>query len=152
MMDIDALDYSYSILAAAAFCHFSTFDVVHKVSGEWDSKIGSACRLVGARLSNFWGGCFRLAGLTWDSVAPCVRWMTPFVDTLRFEAKPQLKDFLKVKPDDRHNIQTHAAYLDLLVSSFTPTSVQTCHPETSPLVWSEYPNASSRQRKRTKKV
>lgn len=47
MMDIDALDYSYSILAAAAFCHFSTFDVVHKVSGEWDSKIGLACRLPG---------------------------------------------------------------------------------------------------------
>lgn len=43
--------------------------------------------------------------------------MTPFVDALRFEAKPQLKDFPKVKPDDRHNIQTHAAYLDLLVSS-----------------------------------
>lgn len=65
--------------------------------------------------------------------------MTPFVDTLRFEAKPQLKDFPKVKPDDRHNIQTHAAYLDLLVSStrarlfarfFTRTSVQTGHPET----------------------
>lgn len=64
--------------------------------------------------------------------------MTPFVDTLRFEAKPQLKDFLKVKPDDRHNIQTHAAYLDLLVSStrarlslgFARTSVQTCRPET----------------------
>lgn len=64
--------------------------------------------------------------------------MTPFVDTLRSEAKPQLKDFPKVKPDDRHNIQTHAAYLDLLVSGtharlslgFTRTSVQTCHPET----------------------
>ncbi|XP_070822839.1 G1/S-specific cyclin-E2 [Chaetodon trifascialis] len=85
MMDIDALDYSYSVLAAAAFCHFSTFDVVHKVSG-----------------------------LTWDSVSPCVRWMTPFMDALRSEATPQLKDFSKVKPDDRHNIQTHVSYLDLL--------------------------------------
>lgn len=35
MMDITALDYNYSVLAAAAFCHFSTFDVVHKVSGEF---------------------------------------------------------------------------------------------------------------------
>lgn len=34
MMDIDSLDYSYSVLAAAAFCHFSSFDVVHKVSGK----------------------------------------------------------------------------------------------------------------------
>ncbi|TMS10496.1 G1/S-specific cyclin-E2 [Larimichthys crocea] len=78
MMDFNSLDYSYSVLAAAAFCHFSTFDVVHKVSG-----------------------------LTWESVAPCVRWMTPFMDALRSEAKPQLKDFPKVKADDRHNIQTH---------------------------------------------
>lgn len=45
MMDIDALDFSYSILAAAAFCHFSTFDVVHKVSGELDSKLGLARRV-----------------------------------------------------------------------------------------------------------
>ncbi|KAM9353568.1 G1/S-specific cyclin-E2 [Symphorus nematophorus] len=85
MMDIDSLDYSYSVLAAAAFCHFSSFDVVHKVSG-----------------------------LTWDSVIPCFRWMTPFMETLRSEATPQLKDFPKVKADDRHNIQTHVAYLDLL--------------------------------------
>uniref|UniRef100_A0A3Q3W5R8 Uncharacterized protein n=1 Tax=Mola mola TaxID=94237 RepID=A0A3Q3W5R8_MOLML len=84
MMDINSLDYSYSILAAAAFCHFSTFNIVHKVSG-----------------------------LTWDSVAPCVRWMTPFMDTLRSEATPQLKDFPRVKSDDRHNIQTHVVYLDL---------------------------------------
>ncbi|PWA24976.1 hypothetical protein CCH79_00015462 [Gambusia affinis] len=85
MMDISSLDYSYSILAAAAFCHFSTFDVVHKVSG-----------------------------LTWESVFPCYQWMSPFMDTLRSEAKPQLKTFPKVKTDDRHNIQTHVAYLDLL--------------------------------------
>ncbi|CAK6982959.1 G1/S-specific cyclin-E2 [Scomber scombrus] len=85
MMDIDSLDYDYSVLAAAAFCHFSSFDVVHKVSG-----------------------------LTWESVAPCVRWMTPFMDALRSEPKPQLKTFIKVKSDDRHNIQTHVAYLDML--------------------------------------
>ncbi|CAJ1063123.1 G1/S-specific cyclin-E2 [Xyrichtys novacula] len=85
MMDIGSLDYSYSVLAAAAFCHFSSFDVVHKVSG-----------------------------LTWESVAPCVRWMSPFMDALKSEATPQLKNFPKVKADDRHNIQTHVGYLDLL--------------------------------------
>ncbi|MEQ2194699.1 hypothetical protein XENOCAPTIV_001774 [Xenoophorus captivus] len=85
MMDISSLDYSYSVLAAAAFCHFSTFDVVHKVSG-----------------------------LTWESVFPCYKWMTSFMDTVRSEAKPQLKNFPKVKADDRHNIQTHVAYLELL--------------------------------------
>uniref|UniRef100_A0A665U083 Cyclin E2 n=1 Tax=Echeneis naucrates TaxID=173247 RepID=A0A665U083_ECHNA len=86
MMDINSLDYSYSILAAAAFYHFSSsFDIVHKVSS-----------------------------LTWESVVPCVRWMSPFMDILRSEVQPQLKNFPKVKADDRHNIQTHVAYLDLL--------------------------------------
>ncbi|KAM3838295.1 G1/S-specific cyclin-E2-like, partial [Diretmus argenteus] len=85
IMDAGALDYSYSVLAAAAFCHFSSFHIVHKVSG-----------------------------LTWDSVAPCVRWMSPFMDTLRQQPRAQLKNFPKVKPDDRHNIQTHVDYLDFL--------------------------------------
>ncbi|KAG7272003.1 hypothetical protein CRUP_012023, partial [Coryphaenoides rupestris] len=85
LMDISSLDFSYSILAAAAFCHFSNFDVVHKVSG-----------------------------LSWDSVAPCVRWMRPFMDTLREMPKVELKTFAKVKTDDRHNIQTHVDYLHLL--------------------------------------
>ncbi|KAM3613816.1 uncharacterized protein V6R79_005465 [Siganus canaliculatus] len=99
MMDIGSLDYDYSVLAAAAFCHFSSFDVVHKVSG-----------------------------LTWDNVAPCVRWMTPFMDALRTEAPPQLKDFPKVKADDRHNIQTHVSYLDLLRKAHKRQSdVPDCH-------------------------
>lgn len=38
MMDVGWLGYSYSVLAAAAFCHFSTFEVVHKVSGESDLR------------------------------------------------------------------------------------------------------------------
>ncbi|KAF7651089.1 hypothetical protein LDENG_00116180, partial [Lucifuga dentata] len=85
VMDRNSLDFSYSILAAAAFCHFSSFDVVHKVSG-----------------------------LTWESVALCVRWMRPFMETLRNEPKAQLKNFSKVKAEDRHNVQTHVIYLDLL--------------------------------------
>ncbi|KAM4600539.1 G1/S-specific cyclin-E2 [Polymixia lowei] len=85
MMDVNSLDYSYSVLAAAAFCHFSSFEVVHKVSG-----------------------------LTWESVAPCVRWMSPFMDTLQELPRAELKNFLRVKADDRHNIQTHVDYLHLL--------------------------------------
>ena len=60
--------------------------------------------------------CVCPSGLTWEAVAPCVRWMSPFMDVLRSQPKPQLKDFSKVKADARHNIQTHVAYLDLLVS------------------------------------
>lgn len=34
MMDIEALAYNYSVLAAAAFYHFSSLEVVLKVTGE----------------------------------------------------------------------------------------------------------------------
>lgn len=34
ILDINSLDYQYGILAAAAFCHFFSFDVVLKVSGK----------------------------------------------------------------------------------------------------------------------
>ncbi|XP_056142832.1 G1/S-specific cyclin-E2 [Lampris incognitus] len=85
IMDIGSLDFNYSVLAAAAFCYFHSFEVVHKVSG-----------------------------VTWESVAPCIRWMTPFVDTMRSVPRAVLKNFTKVKADDWHNIQTHIDYLPLL--------------------------------------
>ena len=65
------------------------------------------------------------AGLSWESVAPCVRWMRPFMDTLRELPKAELKTFTKVKSDDRHNIQTHVDYLDLLVRP--PAKPQLCN-------------------------
>lgn len=34
MLDINSLEFHYGVLAAAAFCHFSSFEVVHKVSGK----------------------------------------------------------------------------------------------------------------------
>nr|XP_046156179.1 G1/S-specific cyclin-E2-like isoform X1 [Oncorhynchus gorbuscha] len=85
ILDINSLDYQYGILAAAAFCHFFSFDVVHQVSG-----------------------------LTWDSIAPCVRWMTPFMRTVSACPRAELKDFKTVASDDRHNIQTHVDYLSML--------------------------------------
>ncbi|XP_028837135.1 G1/S-specific cyclin-E2 [Denticeps clupeoides] len=85
ILDIESLDYHYGVLAAAAFWHFSSFDVVHKVSG-----------------------------LTWDSIESCVRWMTPFVRTVSECSQVQLKDFKKVAAEDSHNIQTHVDYLTML--------------------------------------
>uniref|UniRef100_A0AAY4BAS8 Cyclin E2 n=1 Tax=Denticeps clupeoides TaxID=299321 RepID=A0AAY4BAS8_9TELE len=89
ILDIESLDYHYGVLAAAAFWHFSSFDVVHKVSG-----------------------------LTWDSIESCVRWMTPFVRTVSECSQVQLKDFKKVAAEDSHNIQTHVDYLTMLVICF----------------------------------
>ncbi|CAM4703422.1 unnamed protein product [Leuciscus chuanchicus] len=85
ILDINSLDYQYGVLAAAAFCHFTSFETVHKVSG-----------------------------LTWDSISSCVRWMNPFVRTVREWPSPQLKDFKKVAAEDRHNTQTHMDYLAML--------------------------------------
>ncbi|KAL0984858.1 hypothetical protein UPYG_G00149590 [Umbra pygmaea] len=85
ILDISSLDYQYGILAASAFCHFYSFEVVHKVSG-----------------------------LTWDSIASCVQWMTPFLHTVSTWPRVELKDFKKVTSEDRHNIQTHVDYLTML--------------------------------------
>nr|XP_055066892.1 G1/S-specific cyclin-E2 isoform X1 [Misgurnus anguillicaudatus] len=85
ILDINALDYQYGVLAAAAFCHFTSFETVNKI-----------------------------AGLTWDSISSCVGWMSPFVRTVREWPTPQLKDFKKVTTEDRHNIQTHVDYLAML--------------------------------------
>ncbi|KAL7883848.1 hypothetical protein SRHO_G00015060 [Serrasalmus rhombeus] len=85
ILDINALDFKYGLLAAAAFCHFISFDVVQKVSG-----------------------------LTWEAVESCVNWMAPFIETMTGYEGAKLKDFSKVSSEDRHNIQTHADYLSML--------------------------------------
>ncbi|KAL6460370.1 hypothetical protein MHYP_G00303360 [Metynnis hypsauchen] len=85
ILDINALDFKYGVLAAAAFCHFISFDVVQKVSG-----------------------------LTWEAVESCVNWMAPFIETMTGYESAKLKDFSKVSSEDRHNIQTHANYLSML--------------------------------------
>ncbi|XP_051575833.1 G1/S-specific cyclin-E2-like isoform X2 [Myxocyprinus asiaticus] len=85
ILDVNSLDYQYGVLAAAAFCHFTSFETVHKVSG-----------------------------LTWDSISSCVRWMNPFVRTVSEWPRPQLKDFKKVTAENYHNIQTHVDYLVML--------------------------------------
>ncbi|MBN3314357.1 CCNE2 protein, partial [Atractosteus spatula] len=85
ILDINSLDYQYGILAAAAFYHYTSFEVVQKVSG-----------------------------LTWNSISSCVNWMAPFAMTVREGPPAQLKGFRKVSAEDRHNIQTHRDYLAML--------------------------------------
>ncbi|TSK31505.1 G1/S-specific cyclin-E2 [Bagarius yarrelli] len=85
ILDINSLQFKYGVLAAAAFCHFISFEVVQKVSG-----------------------------LTWEAVESCVNWMAPFVETITGYESAKLKHFVKVSSDDRHNIQTHISYLSML--------------------------------------
>lgn len=42
--------------------------------------------------------------------------MAPFVETMTGYESMKLKNFAKVSSEDRHNIQTHANYLSMLVS------------------------------------
>ncbi|KAJ8411627.1 hypothetical protein AAFF_G00164350 [Aldrovandia affinis] len=85
ILDISSLDYQYGVLAAAAFYHFTSLEVVQKASG-----------------------------LSWDSIVGCVNWMAPFMRTVSESEAVQLKDFKKVAGEDRHNIQTHTDYLAML--------------------------------------
>lgn len=53
-------------------------------------------------------------GLDWDSISECAEWMVPFVSVAK-KVPAKLKNFKKVAAEDRHNIQTHTNYLDMLV-------------------------------------
>lgn len=58
-----------------------------------------------------------LTRLTWDVLDCVTDWMAPFVEMLAVCDRAQLKDFIKVASEDRHNIQTHSRYLLMLVST-----------------------------------
>uniref|UniRef100_A0A8C8AGV3 Cyclin E2 n=1 Tax=Otus sunia TaxID=257818 RepID=A0A8C8AGV3_9STRI len=84
ILDVNSLDFQYRTLAAAALCHYTSIEVVKKASG-----------------------------LDWDSISECVEWMVPFVSVAK-KVPVKLKNFKKVAAEDRHNIQTHTNYLDML--------------------------------------
>lgn len=55
-------------------------------------------------------------GLEWSDLEKCVRWMVPFAMSIREVGSSGLKTFKGVSAEDMHNIQTHAPYLEWLVS------------------------------------
>ncbi|RLW13412.1 hypothetical protein DV515_00000414 [Chloebia gouldiae] len=85
ILDVNSLDFPYRTLAAAALCHYTSVEIVKKTSG-----------------------------LDWDSISECVQWMVPFVNVAK-KVPVKLKNFKKVAVEERHNIQTHTNYLDMLV-------------------------------------
>ncbi|XP_030650058.1 G1/S-specific cyclin-E1 [Chanos chanos] len=85
ILDIKSLEFSYSLLAASALFHFSSLELVMKVSG-----------------------------LKWDDLEECVRWMVPFAMSIREAGGSSLKAFKGIPAESAHNIQTHAPYLDWL--------------------------------------
>ncbi|XP_032619809.1 G1/S-specific cyclin-E2 [Chelonoidis abingdonii] len=84
ILDVSSLDFQYRTLAAAALWHCTSAEVVKKASG-----------------------------LDWNSISECVEWMDPFVRVAR-KAPVKMKSFKKVAVEDKHNIQTHTNYLEML--------------------------------------
>lgn len=58
------------------------------------------------------------SGLSKDATQPCINWMTPFVEAARCSGRATLREFSSVKTDDKHNFQTHADYMSMLVSFY----------------------------------
>ncbi|XP_068882914.1 G1/S-specific cyclin-E1 isoform X2 [Aphelocoma coerulescens] len=84
-LDIGCLEYTYGILAASAFYHFSSSELMEKVSG-----------------------------YKFCEIEKCVKWMVPFAMALREVGSSKLKHFSGIAPEDLHNIQTHINSFDLL--------------------------------------
>ncbi|KAI3358136.1 hypothetical protein L3Q82_003136 [Scortum barcoo] len=85
ILNINSLDFQYRVLAASVLCHFIKQEMVEKVTG-----------------------------LSKDATQPCVNWMAPFVESVGWFGRPTLKDFDRIKTEDRHNIQTHTDYMTML--------------------------------------
>lgn len=61
-----------------------------------------------------------LIGLNWEEISQSVCWMSSFAKVVQRNPPVKLKAFKKVSAEDRHNIQTHLDYLDMLVCVLTP--------------------------------
>ncbi|XP_050834964.1 G1/S-specific cyclin-E1 isoform X3 [Serinus canaria] len=85
VLDIGCLEYTYGILAASALYHFSSSELMQKVSG-----------------------------YEFCEIEDCVKWMVPFAMALREVGSSKLKHFSGIAPEDLHNIQTHINSFDLL--------------------------------------
>ncbi|KAM6225038.1 G1/S-specific cyclin-E1 [Rhynchocyon petersi] len=85
VLDIGCLEFSYGVLAASALYHFSSSELMQKVSG-----------------------------YQWCDIEKCVKWMVPFAMVIRETGSSKLKHFRGVPAEDAHNIQTHIDSLDLL--------------------------------------
>ncbi|KAB0347971.1 G1/S-specific cyclin-E1 isoform X1 [Muntiacus reevesi] len=85
VLDVGCLEFSYGVLAASALYHFSSSELMQKVSG-----------------------------YQWCDIEKCVKWMVPFAIVIRETGSSKLKHFRGVPAEDAHNIQTHINSLDLL--------------------------------------
>ncbi|XP_060561399.1 G1/S-specific cyclin-E-like isoform X3 [Ruditapes philippinarum] len=85
ILDIESLQFQYSVLAAAALFHQSSRDLVLSVSG-----------------------------YEWKDILPCVQWMAPYAASVKELGPLAVKFFPNIQSEDSHTIQTHVVDLNLL--------------------------------------
>ncbi|NXC14817.1 CCNE1 protein, partial [Corythaeola cristata] len=103
VLDIGCLEYTYGVLAASALYHFSSSELMQKVSG-----------------------------YEWCEIEECVKWMVPFAMAIREVGSSKLKHFRGIAPEDLHNIQTHINSLDLLDKAQAKQAILAEQNRTSP--------------------
>ncbi|XP_039736678.1 G1/S-specific cyclin-E1 isoform X1 [Pteropus medius] len=104
VLDVGCLEFPYGVLAASALYHFSSSELMHKVSG-----------------------------YQWRDVEKCVKWMVPFAMVIRETGSSKLKQFRGVPAEDAHNIQTHLNSLDLLDKAQAKKAILSEQNRVSPL-------------------
>ena len=77
--DMDSLNFTSSVLATAALCHFQNTEVALAASG-----------------------------YTYTDVAACIAWMAPHAQALKEDMPAQLKTFHTIAIENQHNIQSHS--------------------------------------------
>ncbi|XP_029299540.1 G1/S-specific cyclin-E2-like isoform X2 [Cottoperca gobio] len=85
ILNINSLDFEYRVLAASVLGHFIQQETAEKISG-----------------------------LLKDSIQLCGNWMAPSVEWAGWCGRAALRNFAKIKREDRHNIQTHMDYMAIL--------------------------------------
>ncbi|KAJ6665952.1 hypothetical protein lerEdw1_000856 [Lerista edwardsae] len=104
VLDVGCLEYTYGILAASALYHFSSCELMRRVSG------------------------YELC-----DIQDCVRWMVPFAMAIKEVGSSTLKQFRGVPLEDLHNIQTHVNTLDLLDKAQAKQAILAEKNQSSPL-------------------
>ncbi|XP_048371820.1 G1/S-specific cyclin-E1 [Sphaerodactylus townsendi] len=104
ILDIGCLGYTYGILAASALYHFSSCELMQRVSG------------------------YKLC-----DIEECVKWMVPFALAIREMGSSARKHFRGIPEEDLHNIQTHINTFDLLDKAEAKRAALAVKNQASPL-------------------
>lgn len=109
-LNAGSLTYSYSVIAASAFYHFTNETVVLQCTGK-----DHCCLLFGTILSH----AFLKIGKSMSELSSCIEWMIPFAIAIKNEGLDFVYKLL-VDEEKCTTVQSHTVSLDLLVSHALP--------------------------------